>query len=68
MSADDIRSLCAEAAQVIEAQYEMTKNGEMIPSNEFTRCYVERKKEFEALKISDATRLAKLSCKYPDVK
>jgi len=49
-----------------------TDNGdlrtEMVPSNALTRCYNKQKKEFETQKIADASRLAKLSCKYPDVK
>lgn len=67
LSAEDIRSLCAEAAEVVDAHYEF-KGNEMVPSNDFTRCYDKQKKEFEAQKITEATRLAKLSCKYPDVK
>ncbi|WP_429170287.1 hypothetical protein [Aeromonas rivipollensis] len=67
LSAGDIRSLCAEAAEVVEARYNYQGN-KMVPSNDFTRCYDKTEKEFEAQKITDATRLAKLSCKYPDVK
>ena len=71
LSAEDIRSLCAEAAEVIDAHYNIdSKEQKMVPSNEFTRCYDKQKKEFEAQHIAQAQaiRLAKLSCKYPNVK
>jgi hypothetical protein len=67
LSVEDIRILCAEAAQVIDAHYDY-KEGGLAPSDEFTRCYDAQRKDFEARKMSDAIRLAKLSCKYPDVK
>ena len=67
LSADDIRALCAEATGVIEPMYKFGEK-ELTPSNEFTRCYDKEKKELEAKGLSQATRLAKLSCKYPDIK
>ena len=67
LSADDIRALCAEATGVTEPTYKFGEK-ELTPSNEFTRCYDKEKKELEARGLSQATRLAKLSCKYPNVK
>lgn len=67
LSAEDIRSLCSEAAQVIEPEYNFN-NGGVMPSNDFTRCYDAAEAALKRLKVPDATRLAKLSCKYPDVK
>lgn len=67
LSADDIRSLCAEATGTIEPSYEF-KDKELAPSNEFTRCYDKEKKELESKGVLRAARLAKLSCKYPEVK
>lgn len=67
LAAEEIRSLCAEAAQVISAQYRWTEQGN-VPSNDFTVCYDKEKKLLESSKVPDASRLAKLSCKYPDVK
>jgi hypothetical protein len=67
LSVEEIRSLCAEATGVVDAHYKF-QDGEMVPSNDFTRCYDAQKKSFEAQKVPDATRLAKLSCKYPDIK
>jgi len=67
LSAEDIRALCAEATGVIEPMYKFGEK-ELTSSNEFTRCYDKEKKGLEAQGLSQATRLAKLSCKYPDVK
>ena len=67
LSADDIRSLCAEATGTIEPSYQF-KDKALAPSNEFTRCYDKEKKELESKGVLQATRLAKLSCKYPEVK
>jgi hypothetical protein len=67
LSAEDIRSFCAEAADVVNPNYKYMGN-EMVASDDFTRCFDKQKKEFEVQKIAEATRLAKLSCKYPDVK
>lgn len=67
LTADDIRSLCAEATGATQPAYTWTDK-ELVPSNEFTRCYDKEKKELESKGVSQATRLAKLSCKYPDVK
>lgn len=63
---DDIRSLCSEAAQVISPTYEFQDN-ELVPGNEFTICYDKEKSLLESLGEDKADRLAKLSCKYPDV-
>lgn len=67
LSAADIRDLCAEAADVLDAHYKW-ENEKTVPSNDFTRCYDKEKKELESVKTPQASRLAKLSCKYPDVK
>ena len=67
LSAEEIRSICAETAQVIDASYTWTEQG-TIPSNDFTSCYDKEKKLLEESKVSQASRLAKLSCKYLDVK
>ena len=67
LSAEDIRSLCAEATGVIEPRYAYGEK-QLTPSNDFTRCYDEEKRELEAKGVADATRLAKLSCKYPEAK
>ena len=66
LSADDIRSLCSEAAEVIDTHYDYKDNA-IVPSNDFTRCYDTEKKTLEAAQVSQAIRLAKLSCKYPNV-
>lgn len=66
LSAEDIRSLCAEASGVIEPRYKF-EDKELVPSNDFTRCYDKEKKELESKGVAQATRLAKLSCKYPQV-
>jgi hypothetical protein len=67
LPAEDIRSLCAEATNVIEPRYEYGEK-ELTPSNDFTRCYDEEKRKLEANRVAEATRLAKLSCKYPEAK
>ena len=66
LSAADIRSLCAEAASVINTSYEI-KEGELVPSNDFTRCVEKEKSTLEEKGVLQASRLAKLSCKYPEV-
>jgi hypothetical protein len=47
------------------------RGGDIVPANEFTKCYecyeVEHK-ALEAAGIMQAKRLAKLSCKYPNLK
>jgi hypothetical protein len=69
LTADEIRSLCAESAGVITPTYEFGKaGGPMLPSNDFTRCYDGEKKKLDAKGVVEADRLAKLSCKYPEVK
>jgi hypothetical protein len=50
LSAEDIRALCAEAAEALDAHYEF-KDNRMVPSNDFTRCYDKQKKEFEGKKF-----------------
>jgi hypothetical protein len=67
LSLDNIRSLCAEASGVIDVSYSYDKSGVMLPLNDFTRCYEKEKKELEAKGVAAATRVAKLSCKYPEV-
>lgn len=67
LSLSDIRELCSEAAGVIDASYEYKDTG-IVPANEFTVCYDAEKKALVALGAERATRLAKLSCKYPDAK
>ena len=65
---EELRNLCSEAANVIEPRYKMT-DGDIVPSDEFTRCYDAEKKSLEAVISKEkAIRLAKLSCKYPEVK
>ncbi len=66
LAAEDIRSLCEEIAGVANPSYKFTDE-KMVPSNEFTRCYRDEKKLLEDLGVEDADRLAKLSCKYPNV-
>ena len=67
LSLDNIRSLCAEASGVLNVNYSYDKSGAILPLNDFTRCYEKEKKGLEAKGVTTATRLAKLSCKYPDV-
>lgn len=67
LSAADIRDLCAEAADVLSPLYKW-ENEKTVPGDDFTRCYDKEKKDFEAAKVPRADRLAKLSCKYPDLK
>lgn len=64
---DDLRNLCAEAANVIEPRYKFADSG-MVPSDDFTRCYDAEKKKLEVIGKNEANRLAKLSCKYPEIK
>ena len=64
---DNIRALCAEASGVIDVQYSYDKSGTLLPLADFTKCYEKEKKELEAKGVQNAARLAKLSCKYPDV-
>jgi hypothetical protein len=67
LSLDNIRTLCAEASGVIDVKYSYDKSGTLLPLTDFTRCYEKEKKDLEAKSVVTATRLAKLSCKYPDV-
>jgi hypothetical protein len=67
LSADDIRALCAEATNVVAPRYEHSDD-KVEPSNAFTKCYDEERRKYEVKGLVDATRLAKLSCKYPDVR
>jgi len=69
LTAEEIRSLCAESAGVITPTYTFDKAGErMPPADDFTRCYDGEKKKLDAKGVVEAARLAKLSCKYPQVK
>jgi hypothetical protein len=63
LSADDIRSLCKEITAKPDPVYEY-KNGEIVPSNEFTRCFVERLKASSEEPEVDFLELAKLLCFY----
>jgi hypothetical protein len=65
---EEVRALCAEATGTLDAAYTMTPEGSLQPSNAFTRCYDTEKKALEAKSVEQAVRLAKLSCKYPDMK
>jgi len=64
---EDLRNLCAEAANVIETRYKLA-DGDIVPSDDFTRCYDAEKKKLDAIGKNEANRLAKLSCKYPEIK
>ena len=66
-SAEDIRSLCAEATNTIDPSYKWDE-GELRPSNVFTRCYDAEKRKLVSNHVDGPERLAKLSCKYPDAK
>jgi hypothetical protein len=63
----ELRSACGEVANVVDAHYKM-ENGEMVPSNDFTRCYDAEKKRLDSQGLKESIRFAKLSCRYPDVK
>ena len=65
---EEVRALCAEATGTLDASYTATPEGNLQPSNDFTRCYDGERKALEARGVAEASRLAKLSCKYPDVK
>lgn len=64
---EELRNICAEAANVIEPRYKWVDGG-TVPSDDFTRCYDAEKKKLEAIGKNEANRLAKLSCKYPEIK
>jgi hypothetical protein len=57
LEAKDIRALCAEATG---------EQHRPVPSDEFTKCHDIQKKELEAKGVTQADRLAKLSCEYPE--
>ena len=67
LEAGDIRALCAEATGVGEPTYRYVES-RAVPANEFTHCYDSERKELEARGIAQAERLAKLSCRYPEVR
>jgi hypothetical protein len=66
LEVEDIRALCAEATGANEPAYKYEQNRQ-VPSNDFTQCYDTQKKELESKGVTQAGRLAKLSCKYPEV-
>ena len=66
LNADEIRSICAELSGVVTPTYKV-QNDNLVPGDEFTRCYVREKKALESKGVAKAGRLAQLSCKYPDV-
>jgi hypothetical protein len=63
LSADDIRSLCKEITARPEPSYEWN-NGDLIPSDDFTRCYDKTRKEEIKKGTKDADEIAKLLCHY----
>jgi len=63
LSADDIRSLCEEITAKPDTAYEY-KNGEIVPSNEFTRCFEERLKASPEVDSPESREVAKLVCFY----
>ena len=66
LSADDIRSLCAESSGVADTRYKY-ESGKLVPSNDFTRCYEEEVKLLKTKGVPQAERLAKVSCRFPQV-
>ena len=69
LTADDIRSLCEEIADVAKLVYKYDADGKrLLPIGEFATCHADEKRRLGELGLSDtdASRLAKLSCKYPD--
>ena len=62
-TASDVRSLCEEISGTQEPTYKWTEK-EMIPGNEFTKCYDKEKAELKALGEKKAGEVAKIVCRY----
>lgn len=65
LSANDIRSLCAEAAGIFYTASKF-ENGKFVPADNFSSCVDKEEKELKSRSVSQAKRLALLSCKYPE--
>ena len=66
LSAVDIRSLCDEIAGTADPRYKFD-GGNLVPTNDFTRCYKKVEATLSGKGVSDSQRLARLSCRYSDV-
>ena len=67
LSVEDIRELCVEIAGVGNKLYSFDEDSEeLVPGNDYTKCIEKEEEELAGLGGPRATRLAKLSCKYPE--
>lgn len=62
-SAEEVRSLCEEISGSINPSYKFIE-GELVPENEFTKCYSKETKRLDNLGVDEAEKAAKFLCKY----
>lgn len=62
-NAEEVRSLCQEIVGANDPSYEF-KNGELVPSDDFTKCYEKQKEELKKQGSDNPDEIAKLVCKY----
>lgn len=62
-SAEEVRSLCMEISGTQDASYSWTEKN-MIPNNEFTKCYDKEIKSLASLGKKKAGEVAKIICRY----
>lgn len=62
-TAEETRSLCEEITLTAEPFYRF-EGGEIVPGDEFTKCYEEEYENLKSKGREDAEEFAKLLCKY----
>lgn len=63
-TAEEVRSLCLEISGTQDTHYTFTSKKEMIPSNEFTRCYDREIINLKPLGKKRSIEIAKIICRY----
>jgi hypothetical protein len=62
-SDEEVRSLCMEISGTQNPSYSWTDE-EMVPNNEFTKCYDQKENELDVLGKDKAGEIAKIICRY----